>query len=141
MPGDATRFYLYATSASYTTNAYPYLSKNEATLQRNVQDLGTDNALADGTIVRYKIAKRRHWLFNYQSIRNRDTFDGGMGFTDLEALYLADTEMYFVVPQPGIAPITYTVRFEKDSWRDGLLRALGSYTEHRLSFGLVQTVP
>lgn len=138
---DSKNYVLYSVGNIYAVNQEPFLSNNEASLAGNWEDQATDNRLLGGSLVRYKIKKISHWLFQYRELpgRTKDVFDGGMGRDDIFALYQADTEMYLITPSLGATPVTYTVRFGLQSYREKPVRRSGNYWWWQLSFELVQS--
>ncbi len=118
------------------------LSNNDAMLNTKYEDLVKDARLAGGSLVRYKIAKKKHWLFRYADIwgHSGQQFDGGLGRNDLLALFQADTTYTLLEPNDQGAPISYTVRFAAGSWNETLrFRSVsGDVFRWALSFELAE---
>lgn len=98
------------------------LSNNDAMLNTKYESLVKETRLAGGSLVRYKIGIRKHWLFRYADIwgHSGQQYDGGAGRNDLLALWQADTTMTLLEPNDQGAQTSYTVRFAAGSWNETL---------------------
>lgn len=126
-----------------TLGSESLLSGNDGNVSQGVHNLAKDVWLLSGILVRNKIAQRFQWQWNYTRIagKKRDVFDGGMGRNDLLALYQADVEMSYLVPNDQGAQLSYTVRFVLDSWQETLIwhPKDSDLYDWQLNFTLIQT--
>ncbi len=119
------------------------LSANDATFSHSIENIIREKRLANGALIRYKVAQINHWQWRYSWLpgKQRDVYDGGMGRNELLALYNADQAMNFIVPNQNAVPATYSVRFEANSWRDRILWWGGpDAVAYEVMFNLVQVI-
>jgi len=118
------------------------MSANDATVSSPTEDLVKDIRLAGGFFKRYRSAPpMKHWQFSYSYLPGKRDYvhDGGLSRNDLWALYTADAEMSFGVPNDQGTWQFYTVRFVANSWADQPVMRNGDFWAWRVNFEILQT--